>query len=146
MINILKDTWCINIGKYLVQLAPAYFCKSHFEQYNNYIGKFLRFKKDTPLRKLLDVLTVHDTKFTYQKSTDPNVYVKFATQVDLIEACKRTFYYDNMKINGILKDISWEDQKIWQQNASLNISLQNDISQNTRPATTGSNLIPVNKS
>src|SRR6266498_3579198 len=42
-VNILNNTWCLDLGKHLVQLAPAYFQKSHLDQRNKYISKFLGF-------------------------------------------------------------------------------------------------------
>src|SRR6266496_6358190 len=30
-VNILNDIWCLDLGKHLVQLAPAYFQKSHLD-------------------------------------------------------------------------------------------------------------------
>ena len=83
-VNILNDTWCIDVGKHLLQLAPTYFQKSHLEQRNNHIGKFMGFRKDKPLGVMLDILTAHDAHFMYQKASDPNTYVKFANKSDLV--------------------------------------------------------------
>src|SRR6266496_6389632 len=116
-VNILNDTWCIDVGKHLVQLAPAYFQKSHLEQRNNHIGKFLGFRKDKPLGVMLDILTVHDTRFVYQKASDPNTYVKFTNKSDLVAACQGTFHYEDMSINGFPQDILWSDKKTWHNNS-----------------------------
>ena len=56
---------------------------------------------------MLDVLTVHNAKFAYQKNSNLNIYVKFAFQIDLEDACKGNFYYGDMKINGLPKDVPW---------------------------------------
>ena len=48
---------------------------------------------------------MYNAKFAYHKDTDLNVYVKFANETDLFAACKETFYYGNMMINELSKDI-----------------------------------------
>ena len=100
-VNILNDTWCIDVSKHLLQLTPAYFQKSHLEQRNNNIGKFLGFWKDKLLGIMLDILTAHDARFAYQKASDPHVYVKFANKSDLDAACHGTFHFEDMSIYGL---------------------------------------------
>jgi len=78
-INILKDTWCINAENHLVQVALAYFQKSHLAQRNKYIGKFLGFSNNKLMGEILEVLIAHNAKYAYQKNVDLNTYVKFAT-------------------------------------------------------------------
>ena len=146
-VNILNDTWCIDVGKHLVQLAPAHFQKSHLEQRNNYIGKFLGFHKDKPLGVMLDILTVHDARFVFQKASDPNVYVKFANKSDLEAACQGTFHFEDMSIYGLPQNIPWSDKKVWRTSSSAcSDSPPNGTSLNQeRPMLTGSNRTPLSK-
>src|SRR6266542_3107559 len=94
---------------------------------------------------MLDILTAHDARFAYQKASDPNIYVKFATKSDLHAACQGTFHFEDMSINGLPQNIPWSDKKSWRNTSSMNnVSSPHTTSpQQTRPFLTGSNRVPL---
>ena len=86
---------------------------------------------------------MHNAKLAYYKKVDPNVYVKFANETDLMEAYKSTFYYGNMTINGLLKNIPWSNKILWRQTIKqVDLSSQKSL-QIVLLAATGLNLTPI---
>jgi hypothetical protein len=111
--NLLKDIWLIEINNDLYRLTLGYFQKSHIEQKNHFVGKFLGFVKDTKLSEVLDILIICNAKNAYKKTDDDNIYVKFLNESDMINAYSHTFYKGKLTIKGAPRETKWSDRSLF---------------------------------
>src|SRR5438034_4365355 len=110
--NTLKNVWAININDNIFQLTPGFFQKSHLEYRNQYIRKFQGLTPKNNAANMMDILLTCDARYAYSKhNNDRYIYVQFANEQDLFEACTRTFYKGSSKITGLPKDTLWTNRQ-----------------------------------
>ncbi|RIA95693.1 hypothetical protein C1645_733902 [Glomus cerebriforme] len=109
--NLLKQTWSISIEKDVFRLTPAYFKKSDVESRNSFVGKFSGFSPHHDLAYIKDNLqAVTDLKNVYRRPDDNNIYLEFASESALFNACNSNIFIDNLKIKGISRGTNWMDK------------------------------------
>lgn len=91
------------------------------------------------LALLLDILKAWDTKNTYSKTDDDNVYVEFKNKSDINNACLYTYYNYNMKITGLSREILWSNrQDFLKDNNRRLLPLKTDIYERINPSSSHS--------
>ncbi|RIA98897.1 Endonuclease/exonuclease/phosphatase [Glomus cerebriforme] len=92
-------------------LLPAYFKKSDIKNRNKYVGKFTGFLPNYDLAYIKDHLQdVTNLKNVYRRTDDNNIYLEFASESDLFNACSSNIFIDKLKIKGISRGTNWTDR------------------------------------
>src|SRR5437016_3657367 len=61
---------------------------------------------------MMEILLTCDARYAYSKQNDDRyIYVQFANEQDLIEACTCTFYKGSYVVTGLPKDTFWTDRQ-----------------------------------
>ena len=97
-LNILKESWSMIIENNFYRIRPAFFKKEDFEKRNTWVGKFKGIQRDS---KAHDIKAIFDhmrgMNYYWRNKekfvNDDNIYVKFKTENDLLNALHKNIHY-----------------------------------------------------
>ncbi|RIA97279.1 hypothetical protein C1645_814165 [Glomus cerebriforme] len=139
--NLLKQTWSISIDKEVFRLTPAYFKKSDIELRNTHMGKFSGFSPTHDLAYIKDNLQdVTNLKNIYRRTDDNNIYLEFASESDLFNACSSNIFIDKLKIKGIPRGTNWTDRDAF---LNSHCNKRRNSSPTVHKSAISSNRIPI---
>ncbi|RIA81775.1 hypothetical protein C1645_836402 [Glomus cerebriforme] len=139
--NLLKQTWFISIDKDVFRLTPTYFKKSDIELRNSHVEKFSGFSPNHNLAYIKDnVQNVTNLKNVYRRTDDNNIYLEFASESDLFNACSSNIFIDKLKIKGIPRGTNWADRDAF---LNSHCNKYHNSSYSTYKCAITSNRIPI---